>query len=180
MVIIDSIRNFIFPAGLAEPEVIVPAPPGAYTIKPLTVKHLDEVLRLNIRCFRQGDNYTKYTFDHLLTRADTLSYRVVDENGVMTAFAVLIISDNGSAHLTTIGVAPEHRRRGLARKLLDHIDAALIKREISSILLEVRVGNVEAQTVYRNAGYYVVQRLNKYYSNGEDSFLMMKAIHQTI
>ena len=176
MILIDSIRSFFFPASFDEPEVIVPAPPGKYTIKPLTINHLDEVSRLNIRCFRNGDNYTKYTFDHLLTRPDTLSYRVVDSKGEMTAFATLIVSENGSAHLTTIGVAPEHRKRGLASLLLSHIEAALIRREITSVMLEVRVGNTDAQSLYRKLGYYVVQRLNKYYANGEDCFLMVKAI----
>ena len=45
-------------------------------MRPLTVDHLKEVLRLNIRCFRNGDNYTKHTFDYLLNEPRTLSYSV--------------------------------------------------------------------------------------------------------
>ena len=83
------------------------------------------------------------------------------------------------AHLTTIGVAPEHRRRGLALMLLEHIEAALRDRDVGTIVLEVRVGNTAAQELYLNNGYNVVQRIAKYYNNGEDCFLMMKAINQT-
>jgi len=160
----------------AEPEVVVPAPETEYAIKPLTQTHLAEVLRLNIRCFRNGDNYTKHTFNYLLSEPRTLSYRVVTEAGDMAAFAFVMVNDRNAAHLTTIGVAPEHRRRGLATTLLDRIENGLRERDIGTIMLEVRVSNVHAQELYRRLGYFVVQRISRYYNNGEDCFLMMKAI----
>ncbi|MEJ7699096.1 MAG: hypothetical protein WKF71_05540 [Pyrinomonadaceae bacterium] len=40
--------------------------PTVYEIYPLTELHLKEVLTLNLRCFKQGENYTKYTFSYLL------------------------------------------------------------------------------------------------------------------
>ena len=94
----------------------------------------------------------------------------------MVAFAIVMENENGSAHLTTIGVAPEHRRRGLAVKLLDHVENAVRNRELSTIVLEVRAGNFGAQTLYHDRGYTIVQRIRKYYSNGEDCFLMMKGV----
>ena len=176
MAVLETIRNFLTPAIFDEPEVVVPAPPSVYSIRPLTSDHLKETLRLNIRCFRNGDNYTKHTFEYLLNEPKTLSYRVTTEKDEMVAFAFVMINENGAAHLTTIGVAPEHRRRRIAVKLLDHVEDAIRARDIATILLEVRVGNTEAQTLYRNAGYTAVQRINKYYSNGEDCFLMMKSL----
>ncbi|MCC6452696.1 MAG: GNAT family N-acetyltransferase, partial [Acidobacteria bacterium] len=82
----------------------------------------------------------------------------------------------GTAHLTTIGIAPEHRRRGLAKRLLLHVENALRARSINTLVLEVRVKNTSAQDLYRQKGFYVVQRLNKYYTDGEDCFLMVKAL----
>src|SRR5205809_2326633 len=124
MAVLETIRNFFIPAGSAEPEEIVPAPITAYDIRALTMDQLPEVLRLNIRCFRDGDNYTKHTFDYLLNDPKTLSYRVVTPAGDMVGFAFVMVNENNSAHLTTIGVAPEHRRRGMARLLLGHLEAA--------------------------------------------------------
>lgn len=177
MAVLETIRSFFAPAFPAEPDVIVPAPPTTYDISPLTMDHLTEVLRLNVRCFRNGDNYTKHTFEYLLNAPRTLSYRVVTAEGELVAFAFIMVNDNNSAHLTTIGVAPEHRRRGLAARLLGHIEAALKNRQVGTILLEVRVGNTEAQELYNRTGYMSVQRIGKYYNNGEDCFLMMKAIN---
>jgi len=176
MAVLETIKNFFTPVLWAEPEVIVPAPPTEYTIRRLTFANLPEVLRLNIRCFRDGDNYTKHTFDYLLNDPKTLSYRVVTPSDDMVGFAFVMVNENNAAHLTTIGVAPEHRRRGMARLLLAHLEDALRTREIGTVMLEVRVGNGAAQNLYRDLGYTTVQRVLKYYTNGEDCFLMMKSL----
>ena len=176
MAVLESIRNFFIAPSWSAEEVVTPAPLTTYKILPLLPDHLSEVLRLNIRCFRNGDNYTKYTFEYLFKEPRTLGYRVVTDAGEMVGFAFVMIKDNNSAHLTTIGVAPEHRRRRLAGSLLAHMEKALLSREVNTIMLEVRVSNVAAHDLYRRWGYSVVQRINRYYNNGEDCFLMMKSI----
>ena len=176
MAVLQTIRNFFVPLELGEPEIVVPAPPTAYSLHPLTDKNLNEVLRLNVRCFLNGENYTKHTFNYLLGEPRNLSYRIVTPSGEMVGFVFVLVNEDGSAHLTTIGVAPEHRRRGLAKRLLLHLESALRTRNISTIVLEVRVSNQSAQDLYRDAGFSVVQRLAKYYNNGEDCFLMVKSL----
>ena len=176
MAVLQTIRNFFVPLEVGEPETVVPAPPTTYSIHPLTDKHLNEVLRLNVRCFRNGENYTKHTFSYLLGEPRNLSYRIVTSGGEMVGFVFVLVNADGSAHLTTIGVAPEHRRRALAKRLLSHLETALRTRGTSTIALEVRVSNTSAQSLYIDAGYSVVQRLAKYYNNGEDCYLMVKSI----
>jgi ribosomal-protein-alanine N-acetyltransferase len=176
MAVLQTIRNFFVPLDEAAPEVVVPAPETEYEIHPLTDKNLSEVLRLNVRCFRNGENYTKHTFNYLLGEPRNLSYRIVTAAGEMVGFVFVLVNEDGSAHLTTIGVAPEHRRRQLAKRLLTHVEDALRTRRILTIVLEVRVSNTSAQSLYRDAGYVVVQRLAKYYNNGEDCFLMVKSL----
>jgi ribosomal-protein-alanine N-acetyltransferase len=177
MAVLESIRNFFVPQGIAEPEEIVPAAPTTYEVRPLTIEQLPEVLRLNIRCFRNGDNYTKHTFEYLLGEPRTLSYRVITAKGELVGFAFVMVNDNNAAHLTTIGVAPEHRERGIAKRMLVHIEDALRARNVGTIMLEVRVANEAAKNLYRKLGYTVVQRISRYYNNGEDCFLMMKPVY---
>lgn len=178
MAVLQSIWNLFSPATVEEmePEFIVPAPPTTYSIHPLTDKHAKEVLRLNLRCFRNGENYTKHTFAYLLGEPKALAYRVVTATDEMAGFVFAILNNEGSAHLTTIGVAPEHRRRRLAERLLSHLETVLVEKHVGAVVLEVRVGNISAQSLYRHCGYTVVQRITNYYSNGEDCFMMMKAI----
>ena len=176
MAVLQTIRNLFVPPVHTAPAVIVPAPPTTYSIHTLTVNHLDEVLRLNMRCFKNGENYTKHTFSYILNEPNTLSYRIVSASGEMVGFICLMINSDGAAHITTIGVAPEHRRRGLAEKLLYHLERAIKFRGIGTVVLEVRVGNLAAQRLYMSAGYMIVQHLVKYYNNGEDGYLMVKSI----
>lgn len=176
MAFLDALRNLFVPAFWAEPEIIVPAPPMEYYVRPLTPTQLAEVLRLNIRCFRNGDNYTRHTFDYLLNEPRTLSYRMVTPTGEMVGFAFVMVNENNAAHLTTIGVAPEHRRRGIAGRLIEHAESSLRTRGVATLMLEVRVGNISAIDLYRRYGFTVVQRINRYYTNGEDCFLMIKPI----
>ena len=177
MAVLETILSFFTPVPVAGPEAaVVPAPPTRYAIRPLTLENLDEVLRVNFRCFRGGENYTKHTFSYLLNEPETLSYRAVTPAGEMAGFVFVMINQEGAAHVTTIGVSPEHRRRGIARRLLEHVERALKRKGLSTVVLEVRVGNDGAQNLYRRSGYAVVQRISSYYNNGEDGFLMMKSL----
>lgn len=176
MAVLQTIRNFFIPAQTAEPEIIIPAPLTTYEIRPLTIKHLKEVLRLNIRCFKKGENYTKHTFNYLLNLPEGLSYRLITAGGEMVGFVFVSVTPEGVGHITTIGTAPEHRRRGLANRLLQHTENALLERGINMVVLEVRVGNVSAQNLYRSCGYTITQRVSKYYTNGEDCFIMVKPL----
>jgi ribosomal-protein-alanine acetyltransferase len=176
MAVLQTIRNLFVPAREAGPETVVPAPATRYEIRPLTHKHLKEVLRLNLRCFPNGENYTRYTFNYLLEMPNGLSYRVVTESGEMAAFLFVAADDKGIGHITTIGVAPEHRGRGLAKMLLKKAEEVLSERNIYTLVLEVRVGNHVAQNLYKSCGYTVTQRVPKYYNNGEDCFIMVKSV----
>jgi ribosomal-protein-alanine acetyltransferase len=176
MAFLDSIRSFFGPVIDTVPDQIVPAEPTTYAIKPLTDRNAKEVLRLNLRCFKNGENYTKYTFAYLFNEPRSLSYQLVAANGEMAAFAFVLLNHDGTAHLTTIGVAPEHRRRGLANRLLGHLDEVLRVKGVSTVVLELRVSNFAARNLYSDAGYSIVNRIARYYSDGEDCFLMVKSL----
>ncbi len=176
MAFLQVIRNFLVPAADRSVRVTEPASPTEYSIQPLEERHLSEVLRLNLRCFEDGENYTKHTFAYLLSQPNALCFHAAAGDGAMAAFICVLASTDGTAHVTTVGVAPEHRRRGLGERLLMRAENGLAKQGIRSMVLEVRVSNLAAQSLYKYCGYSVVQRLNSYYNNGEDAFLMVKAL----
>lgn len=147
-----------------------------YFIHPLRIDRLDEVVALNARCFSRGENYSHGTFGFLLNDARNISYMVVTDSGKMVGFIFIMRAHDDSGHITTLGIAPEHRRRGLAKQLLDHAEQSLRKKGLSSVALEVRVSNEAAQKLYLQSDYVVVQTLKSYYNDGEDGFLMMKAL----
>ncbi|MBE7517053.1 MAG: ribosomal protein S18-alanine N-acetyltransferase [Chloracidobacterium sp.] len=177
MAVLSTIRKLFHNDAYDASDPVLPAPTAEYSIRPLTPDDLAEVLTLNIRCFRNGDNYTKHTFEFLLSDARTLGYKMVADGSEMVGFAFIMENPNGAAHLTTIGVSPEHRRRGIAARMLQHVEMKARSRGLYTVVLEVRAGNLAAQDLYRRAGYSIVQRISKYYFNGEDGFLMMKGLN---
>ncbi len=176
MAVFQSIRKLFSHVPVTEPVVVSPAPKCTYSLKPLTIRNLNEVLQLNLRCFAKGENYTKHTFTYLLNDPKTLSYQAVTNMIEMVGFIVTMMNADGSAHITTVGVAPEHRRRNIAGMMLAHLERSLSSKGITTVVLEVRVGNTAAQNLYQRAGYSSVQRMSRYYSNGEDGYLMMKSL----
>ncbi len=190
MAVLDRLRGFwqTFMFERPQPEhefpFIAPLPPDSltkfaddYEIRSLTIKHLEELDALDHRCFTNGDSYTRHTLEFLLKEPNSLAYRVVSpKSGQMAAFVIAMHEQDGTGHITTIGVAPEHRRRGLAFLLLERVESAFRLRNVRTMRLEVRTNNFGAQQLYVRAGYSVAQRMNHYYANGGDGFLMIKSL----
>jgi ribosomal-protein-alanine N-acetyltransferase len=74
-------------------------------------------------------------------------------------------------HLMNVAVAPEQRRRGVARRLISQ----LIEKggEKLPFTLEVRVSNAEAIAMYESLGFRSAGVRPRYYQdNGEDALIM--------
>ena len=155
---------------------LVPPINARYDVRPLTVSHIDDCWRLDQRCFVDGEAYSRDTFEYLLTSPESVSYRVVMQNGAMAGFVIGLLEPDHTGHITTIGIAPEHRRRRLASCLMETIESGFQRRNVRIVRLEVRASNVSAQKLYASLGYAVTQRLPKYYSNGADGLLMVKSL----
>jgi ribosomal-protein-alanine N-acetyltransferase len=160
-----------------ESEVNVPATVGMrYDIRPLAISHLDDCWHLDQRCFVDGEAYSRETFEYLLTAAESVSYRATTAGGAMVGFVIGLIEPDHTGHITTVGVAPEHRRRHLAKRLMAEVEKGFKQRNVRIVRLEVRSLNIPAQKLYQRLGYAVTQRLPKYYSNGGDGLLMLKSL----
>ena len=70
------------------------------------------------------------------------------------------ISDE--SELLLLAVAPEFRRQGIGRMLLDQFMNHSVANGVSRVHLEVREGN-PAVIMYRSAGFSVAGRRRKYY-----------------
>jgi|SRR5215813_8574841 len=147
-----------------------------YDVRPLTVSQLDECWRLDQRCFVDGEAYSRDTFEYLLTAPEAVAYRIVTTQGLMAGFVIGLVEPDHTGHVTTVGVAPDHRRRRLAKRLMLRVEDGFRRRGVRMVRLEVRSVNLPAQQLYLSLGYSVTQRLPKYYSNGGDGLLMIKSL----
>lgn len=79
----------------------------------------------------------------------------------------------GEAHISTIATHPDYRRRGWGEILLAGMIRRGIRLNADYVVLEVRVSNIPAQTLYQKYGFKTVTTKPKYYhSNNEDAYEM--------
>jgi ribosomal-protein-alanine N-acetyltransferase len=87
-----------------------------------------------------------------------------------------VVPAGGEAELLRIAVAPEARRRGLARRLMEASETFLQGAGIDRLFLEVRTANLPARSLYEALGWRA-QRIRKaYYQDGEDAVLYWKPL----
>ena len=128
---------------------LVPPTNAHYDLRPLTMSQIDECWRLDQRCFLDGEAYSRDTFEYLLGSPESVSYRVVTQNSAMAGFVIGLVEPDHTGHITTIGIAPEHRRRRLASCLMDRVEDGFRQRNVRIVRLEVRATNVSGTEALR-------------------------------
>lgn len=76
------------------------------------------------------------------------------------------------AELQRLGVAPEARRRGLARDLLDDVVRRAREAGAQRVLLEVREDNAGALDFYAAQGFGELARRPRYYRDGATAVVL--------
>jgi len=74
--------------------------------------------------------------------------------------------------ILNLAVAPEERRRGIGRTLLEAVLGEARERGVREVSLEVAEENAPAIRLYESAGFSVVGRRRRYYRDGGDALLM--------
>ena len=178
-----------------------PAGNGSYYIEPMQLEDVPEVSRVERRCFtnpwpesayrRELRNPAGNYYIVLRQHRDPAEEPVETEDAggrllflplrrrpdrvardPIVGFAGMwIIYDE--AHVTTIGVDPDHRGRGLGELLLVALFDEALARGAQWVTLEVRVSNTPAQALYEKYGFTRQGVRRRYYSdNGEDAYIM--------
>ena len=83
------------------------------------------------------------------------------------------------AELRNMAVAPESRRQGVGRALLDAAAMRLLAARVERIFLEVRASNHTARELYRSVGFTVRSMRKDYYHHPTEDALVMEMQIQT-
>ena len=84
------------------------------------------------------------------------------------------------AQITNIAVAPDWRRRGVGRMLLEALISLAVDDGLQRLFLEVRQSNLAAIALYQSAGFQAIGIRRGYYQdNDEDAIIMLKNIAQS-
>ena len=81
-------------------------------------------------------------------------------------------------HLVSIAVSENYRRNGIASALLSKSMPEILKQNASEFVLEVRVSNHGAISLYQNFDFKIEGVKKKYYKDGENAYYMVCKINK--
>jgi ribosomal-protein-alanine acetyltransferase len=133
------------------------------SIRPAEPQDLERIAEIQREC---GES-SQWTIDGY-SGCDLL---VTEVEGRVAGFLVSRTVAEGEHEILNLGIAPEFRRRGLAKALL----AEVMTRRPGTWFLEVRPSNTAARKLYGTSGFREVGVRRKYYSEPvEDAVVMRK------
>lgn len=140
-------------------------------IREACMADLDPILAIEQASFEHP--YSRKFLRYLLSSDETLNL-VADTGRRVIGYSSLRI-EGKIAHLLSIAVYPQKRRRGIGSQLMQNIQERL-KHTCERLLLEVRQSNQGAQKFYEKLGLQMQGRKREYYENGEDAIIYITSL----
>ncbi len=140
-----------------------------HKVRAFRLTDLGEVLRIEKSAFLEDAyDWTEFTRLYLAGR-DTF---LVAQAGRHLSGYIAGLMDGYQGYIASIAVAPESRRQGIGRALLDAVQHKFIARGANAMALHVRAGNAPAIALYRQFGFATQQQVAGYYADGTPALLM--------
>lgn len=144
-------------------------PPKGLHLEPLAEEHIPAILVIEKRS--NGAPWSERSFRNELNHPYGI-FRVAMEGPDVVGYAGAWLPID-EAHITTVAVAPEHRRKGIGRRLIIELLRLAKERGMVCSTLEVRAGNDPARELYTSLGYVVSARRKAYYPDNQEDALVM-------
>ncbi len=136
----------------------------------LTPEHAEELESLERSCF--SHSWGREEFRLLLSGKSFKAVALKGSGGLMGYLSFTHVQDE--AEILNLGVLPEARRMGRARKLLNFFIDYCRKIGVSRIFLEVRVSNQAAVNLYQSLGFNLAGRRTGYYPETNEDALIFE------
>ncbi len=137
------------------------------------------VMEINLRTL--PEHYSDYFYESLLAELPE-AFLVAEIERKLVGYIMCKIEYGFSnfkklgfvkkAHVVSVAVLPEHRKKGIGRALIEEAIAGVKLKKTDELYLEVRCSNNEAIRLYEKLNFVIKQRLRAYYRDGEDAYLM--------
>lgn len=133
---------------------------------------LDQVMEIEPVAFG-SHHWSRQSFSNELANPGGLYFSAVDPDGksICGYSGFWLIGEE--AHITTLAVHPDYRRKGIGEYLLVNNIQSARKVGANWMTLEVRVSNDAAQSLYHKYGFKSLGLRRKYYQdNNEDALVL--------
>lgn len=147
--------------------------------RPMRIEDLDQAVAIDRLSFSMPWPASAYRFELLENPMSLLWVAEVEPVGgpavLVGVIVVWLILDE--AHIATLAVHPDYRDRGYGSRLIVEGMKEAIRKGVHTATLEVRAGNLKAQSLYRRFGYKVAGIRPRYYRDNQEDGLIMTADH---
>ena len=110
---------------------------------------------------------------YYIEKGDNCAF-VKKENQIIGYIGLWFLGDQ--CQITTIATDRHFQGQGCASQLMEYALEKSEELHYQNVNLEVRVSNVKAIALYQKFGFKNVAVRKRYYSNGEDAYLMIKEL----
>jgi ribosomal protein S18 acetylase RimI-like enzyme len=148
-----------------------------------------------IREYKSGDFKRLYEIDHeafseqlayshielhYYVRSKKCRTLVAEDDSAIIGFVIGCSEPRSLGHIITIDVSPHWQRQQIGSRLLSEIESWLWSNGAEAIYLETPVDDSGARAFYDKHGYFIFDRIDKYYPPNLDAFLMIKTSKRSV
>ena len=139
-------------------------------IAKMNENHVPQIAELEKVCF--NDPWSENSIASELQN-DLALWLVALENDEVIGYVGSQTVLDGS-DMMNIAVSPDHRRKGVAEKLIDELVCLLEERKSRCLILEVRASNAPAINLYTKLGFVEIGCRRNYYRNPREDALILR------
>ena len=140
------------------------------SIRQMQLQDVPAIAELEKLCF--SDPWSENSIASELV--NPLSYWLVAEDNGKIAGYVGSQAVLDAADMMNLAVSPDYRQQGVGQALVNGLVAYLEQNNVIALLLEVRVSNMPAISLYEKLGFIQVGRRPKYYHNPREDALILR------
>lgn len=96
------------------------------------------------------------------------------EGGALIGTTAYRVRPNGTGYISNVAIAPQHRRRGIARAAMNLVLEA--RKNVRRVELVTHPENVAALALYRSFGFVVESRSENAFGDGEPRLVLARVL----
>jgi len=142
------------------------------TLREYRAGDLDAMCALDDVCFAPPFRFSRRAM-RAFAQARAASVVVAEAAGALAGFCIAHLEER-TGYVVTLDVAPEWRRHGVARRMMEEVEARTLAAGGLGMELHVFTGNAGAVRFYEGLGYGRVGMAERFYGRGLDALVYRK------
>lgn len=131
--------------------------------------------KIDEECFPPGISYSREELAGYISFRSAATW-VAEDNGSIVGFLVANWEPGRVGHIITIDIMKHARRQGTGARLMKVAEEWASKARLRIIYLETAEDNLAAHLFYEALGYRKLEKVERYYSNGQAAWVMVKSL----